>query len=236
MIRVAIVEDDPLHVKQLREYIRKYQTENDTQFHVSTYSMGEAFLNEYSANFDIILLDIQLGRMNGLDVATKIRQADSHASIVFVTSSIQYAIRGYSVNALDYIVKPVKYFKFAQVMKRAVEVNSSIDEKFTTINTKDGVYKVPLKEIYYIESRKHDLCYVTKRGEFVVRGRMADCIEALAPYGFYQVHKSYIVNIKKVEKIGANSCVVHGMEIMIGRAKKKDFMDEILSHMGDVSI
>lgn len=171
--------------------------------------------------------------MNGFEAAKKIRKLDKSVQLVFVTNSIQYAIRGYSVNALDYVVKPVNYFKFSQVMKRAME-SVRDDEKYISLHTNTGTYKVSLKDIFYIESRYHDLCYMTKHGEYIVRGALAECYKALSPYGFYQVQKSYVVNMKMVEQIKTDSCIVNGTEIMISRTKKKDFMQEILNHMSDI--
>lgn len=233
MIRIGIVEDDALYMEQLKEYLKRYQKENQEDFQVSAFTGSEELLWQYSADYDVILLDIQLGCMNGLECAKQIRRLDRRVILIFVTNSVQYAIQGYSVNALDYMVKPVKYFKFSQVIKRALESIREDDEKYISLHTRSGTVKVLLKDIYYVESRHHDLLYRTKHGEYTVRGRLTDCSEALSPYGFYQVQKSYVVNMKKVEEIRTNSCVVCGTEIMISRAKKKDFMEVILRYMGN---
>lgn len=238
MFRIAVVEDDPLFMAQLEDYIQKYQAESGETFQVVSFSDGESILDKYSASYDLILMDIQMKLINGLDAAKKIRKVDKRVVIIFVTNSIQHAMHGYSVNALDYIVKPVNYFRFSQMMKRAIEVAAEDEnEKYILLHTKTGtIVKMTLKQIYYIESRHHYLVYVTKQGEYTVRGVLADCGVALAPHGFFHLQKSFVINMKMVEQIKLDSCIIHGTEIVISRTKKREFMQEILKYMDNVSL
>lgn len=236
MYRIAIVEDDPLFIVQLKDYIQKYRAESGEAFQIICFSDGESILDQYTPSYDLILMDIQMKLINGLDAAKEIRKTDKKVVIVFVTNSIQHAMHGYSVSALDYIVKPVNYFKFSQMLKRAIEVISEErDEKFMMLRTNTGVIiRMMLRQIYYIESRHHYLVYVTKQGEYIVRGILSDCGNALTPYGFFRVQKSFVINMKMVEQVKADSCVINGTEIAISRAKKREFMQEILKYMDNV--
>lgn len=112
MIQIAIVEDEEIYVKQLTEYIRKYQTERGRSIKVTVFGDGEDITENYSGGFDIILMDIQMRFMDGMTAAEKIRQMDQKVIIMFITNMIQYAVRGYEVDAMDYVVKPVEYFSF----------------------------------------------------------------------------------------------------------------------------
>ena len=112
MIQIAIVEDEEIYVKQLTEYIRKYQTERGRSIKVTVFGDGEDITENYSGGFDIILMDIQMRFMDGMTAAEKIRQMDQKVIIMFITNMIQYAVRGYEVDAMDYVVKPVEYFLF----------------------------------------------------------------------------------------------------------------------------
>ena len=108
MIQIAIVEDEEIYVKQLTEYIRKYQTERGRSIKVTVFGDGEDITENYNGVFDIILMDIQMRFMDGMTAAEKIRQMDQKVIIMFITNMIQYAVRGYEVDAMDYVVKPVE--------------------------------------------------------------------------------------------------------------------------------
>ena len=95
MIQIAIVEDEEIYVKQLTEYIRKYQTERGKSIKVTIFGDGEDITENYSGSFDIILMDIQMRFMDGMTAAEKIRQIDQKVIIMFITNMIQYAVRGY---------------------------------------------------------------------------------------------------------------------------------------------
>ena len=103
MIQIAIVEDEEIYVKQLTEYIRKYQTERGRSIKVTVFGDGEDITENYRGGFDIILMDIQMRFMDGMTAAEKIRQMDQKVIIMFITNMIQYAVRGYEVDAMDYV-------------------------------------------------------------------------------------------------------------------------------------
>ena len=122
MIQIAIVEDEEIYVKQLTEYIRKYQTERGRSIKVTVFGDGEDITENYSGGFDIILMDIQMQFMDGMTAAEKIRQMDQKVIIMFITNMIQYAVRGYEVDAMDYVVKPVEYFLFRRNWIKQLDV------------------------------------------------------------------------------------------------------------------
>ena len=114
MIRIAIVEDDELYIDQLRQYLKDFQEEIDEIFEVKIYRDGDGITSDYKAQYDLILMDIQMRFVDGMTAAEEIRKMDSEVIIIFITNMAQYAIRGYEVGALDYILKPVTYFAFSQ--------------------------------------------------------------------------------------------------------------------------
>ena len=120
MIHLAIVEDEQLYIDQLTEYIHRYEAEKKQKFKISVFSDGAEIVEDYKGVYDIIFLDIQMKFMNGMDAAEKIRELDPNVVIIFITNMTQYAVRGYEVDALDYIVKPVEYFSFSQKFSRAL--------------------------------------------------------------------------------------------------------------------
>src|SRR5699024_8015044 len=120
MIRIAIVEDEESYISILKEYVERYKEESGEQIEVTIYHDGDEIAAFYRAQFDIILMDIEMKFINGMTAAEEIRKVDTAVSIIFITNAPQYAIRGYEVGALDYILKPVSYFIFSQKFGRAV--------------------------------------------------------------------------------------------------------------------
>ena len=108
MIRIAVVEDEELYAEQLQNYISKYAEERKKQIKVTWFQDGEDIVSGYKGEYDIILLDIQMRFMDGMTAAEKIRELDSEVVLMFITNMIQYAVRGYEVDAMDYVVKPVE--------------------------------------------------------------------------------------------------------------------------------
>ena len=120
MIRIALVEDDPAYAEQLLSYLKEYEKESKERISVQTFSDGEDIVTEYRADYDIILMDVEMKFMDGMSAAEKIRKMDTEVVIIFITNMPQYAIQGYKVNALDYILKPISYFSFSESMVRAL--------------------------------------------------------------------------------------------------------------------
>jgi DNA-binding LytR/AlgR family response regulator len=232
LIHIAIVEDEELYRKQLMEYLRDYEREQSVSFDVRTYTDGAEIAEDYPGDLDIILMDIQMKFMDGMTAAEKIRRLDRQVVLMFITNMTQYAIRGYEVEALDYIVKPVEYFSFSQKLNRAIERIPKKERPQVTIPVETGVKKIDLSNIYYIESFGHELVYKTKDGCISSRGTMKEQEEALSPHGFYRVTKSFLVNLEHVDAVRRGCCVVDGDEITISRQKKKDFMEALNRYIG----
>ena len=118
MIRVAIVEDDAEVQGVLQEYVRRYTRQYGTEFEVTLFADGVDILDDYRAVYDIIFLDVEMKHLDGMTTAERIRQMDAEVILIFITNMAQYAIRGYSVGALDYVLKPVPYFAFRSSCSR----------------------------------------------------------------------------------------------------------------------
>ena len=120
MIRIALVEDEDIYVKQMQKYLEQYSRENGLKINLKVFGDGEDILEYYTGQYDIFLLDIQMQFMDGMTAAEKIRELDPKVILIFVTNMVQYAVQGYSVDAMDYILKPVDYFMLSQRLNKAV--------------------------------------------------------------------------------------------------------------------
>ena len=234
MITIAIVEDEEAYAKQLTEYIEKYQQESGKRFRIIRFQDGDEIVEKYTGEYDIILMDIQMQFMDGMAAAEKIREIDKEVIIMFITNMTQYAVRGYQVDALDYMVKPIEYFSFSQKLERALERMKKRDDHFISISVKDGIQKINISELYYIESSGHTLIYRTAKGAYESRGVMKDVESVMLPYGFFRSNKGYLVNMKYVDGIRENCCVIAGEMLPISRAKRKQFMEELTNYMSGV--
>lgn len=234
MIRLAIVEDEEVYVNTLMDYLKKFQAETVYQIETVWFRDGCDITDGYTGNYDVILMDIQMKFMDGMTAAQKIRKMDSEVTIVFITNRTDYAIRGYEVGAMDYIVKPITYFSFNEKLKRILKRMKSKETHYISIPIEGGIQKVDIASIYYIESQRHNLIYKLPETELRCRGTMNDLEQLLVPYGFFRNSKSFLVNMRYVEGIRENECIVHGERLPVGRAKKKEFMQELLNHMSEV--
>ena len=121
MPRIAVVDDQPDMRQQLCSMIDQYSRENNCMLEVTAFSDGSQVITNYCKGFDIIFLDIEMPELGGMDAAERIRTVDPDVVLVFVTNMAQYAIRGYEVDALDFVLKPVNYYQFSTKLARALQ-------------------------------------------------------------------------------------------------------------------
>ena len=198
LIHVAIVEDEPLFVQQLKEYIGRYEKDRGRRIKITTFADGEDITDDYRGGYDIILMDIQMRFMDGMTAAEKIRTLDHEVIIMFITNMIQYAVRGYEVDAMDYVVKPVEYFAFSQKLDKAIGRMKKAVQTYISVPTEDGLQKLAVSDIYYIESQGHNACYRTARGEFLSRITLKELEDSMGGYDFFRCGKGYLINMKHV--------------------------------------
>lgn len=232
MIRVAVVEDEEIYARQLGSYIERYEGEEGERIELTVYKDGDEITAQYQGQFDVMLMDIRMRFMNGISAAEEIRKMDSEVVIIFITNMAQYAIRGYEVDALDYILKPIEYFTFSQKLKKAIRKIKNRSTHYITFSQGDSMQKLAVENISYIESVGHNLVIMTESGKYVFRGVLKDMEAALEPYGFFRVNKGYLVNMKYVNAVSEGYCKVQNIEISISRAKKKFFLQELTRHIG----
>ena len=225
MMKVAIVEDEKNVSGLLQKYVQKFGEENGEQFKLFPYPDGAAFLTELDQEFNIVLMDIQMPVMDGMRTAKKMRMRDNNASLIFVTNMAQYAVEGYAVDAVDFIVKPVDYFVFALKFEKAVRIQKMRQNDAIVLNTSDGMAKISTSSIRYIEGDLHFVVYHTDKGDFRIRSSMKDAEKRVPQKQFARCSNSFLVNLSRVERIESNSVIVEGNELPISRAKKKQFLD-----------
>lgn len=234
MIRIAIVEDDELYITQLQQYLKDYQAESGEDFEIQAYRDGDGITAGYKAQYDIILMDIQMRFVDGMTAAEEIRRMDSEVIIIFITNMAQYAIRGYEVGALDYILKPVAYFPFSQKLGRAITRLKKKTKHSVVIQLKGGVQRLDASDIYYVESQAHNLIYHTKDGIFVSSGTMKQAEETFTGMHFSRCNKGYLVNLEHVEGVQDKCAVIKGEKLLVSRPRMNAFMQELTKFWSEV--
>lgn len=234
MLRIAVVEDDKTYAAQLKEYLVRYGTEKNQKISVALFPDGEDIVTDYSAEFDIILMDVEMTFMDGMTTAERIREKDNEVVIIFITNMPQYAIQGYKVDALDYVLKPISYFAFSQRIDRALTRVKKKEATYITVAQKSGKKKLNVDKICYVEVRDHDLIYHSTKGDIVTKSSMKEAEDTLGGTKFFRCNRCYLVNLEYVEDFRGNDVTVASDVIQVSRARKKAFMDALNDYMNEV--
>lgn len=232
MYHVAIVEDETEYQNQLKEYLEKYGQEHDLDFQISVFGDGEEILDGYVPRYDVILLDIEMPKVNGMDTAERIRTMDESVVLMFITNMASYAIRGYGVGALDFVMKPINYYTFSMKMTRVLKRVKQQEQKTILLTLQDGVKKLELNEIYFIEVQNRMLYYHTVDGDYIVRGTMQAAESMLAEYPFAKCNHWYLVNLMHVKQTKGGMVTVGPFELEISRRNKTSFLKALTEYMG----
>ena len=155
MLRVAIAEDNSKDRERLQSFLKQYETEKNTQIEIAEYTDGSKLLEQYRPCYDVIFLDVEMPEMDGMKAAEKIREMDEEVILIFITNMAKYAIRGYQVQALDYVLKPVKYEAFSVKMDKVKRLAEKKKDKSITIKTGTTTHRLQLSHIQYVEVVQH---------------------------------------------------------------------------------
>lgn len=232
MIRVAIVDDEATSVEQLKSFLIQYQKERNEVMNIVSFSDGDEIVENYKAEYDIILLDIEMKFMDGMTAAENIRKIDPEVVIIFITNMAQYAIKGYTVNATDYVLKPVSYFAFSQRLDKVVSHLNKKVKKYLAIGVKGGTVKLYISDIYYVESQGHRLIFHTRTEEYSIFGTMKEIEEKLKDMDFFRCNKGYLLNFQHVDSVQDGIVIINGERLIISRGRKKEFMEALTNYLG----
>ncbi len=227
MIRVAVVEDVDSQAESLISFVERFSREYSQEYHCVRFRDGYQFIEHYSPEFGVVLMDIQMPRLNGMDAAVRLREKDKNVSILFITSLVQYALRGYEVNALSFIKKPVQYYDFALKFRKAVDIYLMNEERSFTVSIPGGLCRISTDKLMYVEILKHRLYYHLVDDVLEMTGVLANVEKELEAYGFLRCSSAYLVNPKFIRRIQGQTVTVGDNELAISRLRKADFMAKL---------
>ena len=229
MHNIAIVEDNDNDALTLESYISRISEQEKTQYNVKRFHSAVEFLENYQAIYSLILLDVEMPEMNGVDASVKIRSLDKTVSIIFTTNLIQYAQKGYEVDAVAYLIKPVQYFDFAMKFKKALDIYSLNENKDFTVKTSKGPCRISTNKLMYVEVMRHRLYYHLVEETLEVTGTISKAEEELREFGFLMCNQCYLINPRFISRIQGLDIYIGDTPLLISRPRKKQFMEELAS-------
>lgn len=235
MAQIAVVEDNDAMRAQLCGFIAQYAQESGHQLDVTAFSDGAQLVEPYRPGFDIIFLDIEMPTLGGMPTAERIRRQDPDVVLVFVTNMAQYAIRGYEVDALDFVLKPVSYYQFSTKLERALQRIRRRRGGQVALQVSGGVQLLDTDDILYLETRDRLLHYHTATDTWSVRGSLLKAEKDLAAYHFTRCNQCYLVNLRHVRGV-QDDLVQVGEErlerLEISRRRRTAFLAALAAYVG----
>ena len=225
-MRVAIVEDENAAAERLEAYLNRFSEESGEKVAVKRFCDPVGLLNRY-AGFDLVLMDIEMPNMDGMEGARRLREIDRNAKLIFVTNMAQYAAKGYEIDAMDFLVKPVAYSDFAFKMKRASNAVRIGRARELTILLPGGMVRENANELVYVEVLGHRLTYHFMDHEVEARGSIGSVKETLKELNLLIPHNSYLINPKFIDRVQSYTVTVNGVELPISRNRRKEFLQEL---------
>ena len=236
-MRIAVVDDDKNDVDTLQQYLKTYSQKKGEKFDIAVFNDGLAFIGNYKPVYDLVFMDIMMPKLNGLEASKVLYRIDKHVGIVFLTNMEKYAVKGYDVGAIDFLIKPIDYYTFESKLSRILRRLDSKREEFKLVNTEDGITKLSLAGICFVETEKHYLYYHTDDGRVIRERGAIGVLEAqLQGNGFCLANSGTLVNLRSVSDILRSTvCLKNGETITLSRSKRKIFMETFTQYIGGLT-
>lgn len=239
MINIAICEDNEVDKSLLELYIREVmekQLEKDLidGYTLYKYSSGNEMIETLEKyKYHLVFLDMYMGDILGIEVAKKLREIDGQTIIIFVTSSTDFAVEGYTVRAYHYLVKPIMGLQVVEVINSAVSHILEKEDRYVLIPTLDGLTKVKLQDIYYIECVARKTLVIMRNSTFTCTYNINTLEEKLNHLGFIRCHRSFIINLKYIKTLKAGTVIMENEEeVLLSKYRQKEVRARLTEFLG----
>jgi DNA-binding LytR/AlgR family response regulator len=227
---IAVCDDDPLAIKTISKHLEDLHNHN-LPYELTPYRNGEELVRDHERGhrFHLILLDMIMKPMDGITVARHIREYDPLVPILIITSTTEFAVEGYKVNAQRYLLKPIEHEELMQVALPLLEESLNREMRHFSFNVDGKPVRVRLDQILYFESNLKQMSLVTLTERYTFLGTISDIEGRLRSEGFERIHKSFVVNLRYVNRLQAQSLTLdNGLELPVSRHRYKDVLTSFM--------
>lgn len=232
-LRFALCDDEALYRDKLLQLLNEYTKKHDLNIQIDAFENGNWLIDQATIDYDLIFLDIEMGILNGIDVAKDLREKNPELLIIFVTNHEGFAIQAFQVRAFHYLKKPITSKSLEAVLEMAFKVINEVEEEPLFIGkSHQNVYRIPIKDILYFEKRRNKIAVVTISEEIELYETIKNLEEQLDPNLFSIIHQGYIVSLSKIERIENNQVkLITGKLLPISKANVKDVKEQFMSFL-----
>ena len=226
-MRIAVCDDEKHFITDFTQIMDKLY--NSLDIVTEEFSQGEELLRSFrSCPYDIVFLDIEMPKMDGITLARKLRELSDEVCIVFLTGHVEYAIQGYEVNALRYLTKPANEEKVREVIDYVLDKQASAKQLW--LKTSEGDVRLKLADVLFIEAQNQNVAVNTSADTYVVRGNISDDEERLSPEGFFRIHRGYLISLSNVIKLSGKEVIMEdGTSLPVSRTKESKLKEALFS-------
>ena len=234
MINIGICEDELHYRVNIKDMLGDILSTYSINYKIYEFSSGEELLRNYPKDLDILIMDIQMKIINGMDTARKIRDFDQNLEIIFMTSFSEFMQEGYEVKAYRYILKPISERKISRNILPCINEIMKKKNNYLTINVKNYVDRIKIDSIVYIETDRPNILIYTNDNKYTTKMSISKIDKILREHGFFRCHNSYIVNLKLVESMNSNTLKIGEKYIPISKYRVKELKLALTNILGDI--
>lgn len=229
---VAICEDQEVQMKQTISWFQRIEAEHQVHFHIDSFTSGEALIQHGYEIYDIIILDVRMKELNGIDTAKQIRLTNKRTKIIFLTVMEQYWPEGFHVNAYRYFIKPIDGDRFCEEIVSII-TEMKEDDNYTLLKYGGALIKLYIPDIVYLEIADRKVKLHTKTGEYISNEPLGSWYERLQVHGFASPHNSYLVNMNHIIAIDREKATLTGGQVIyISQRKYKGLKEQFTRFAG----
>jgi len=239
LIYIAVCDDEEYYRELTKQLLIQYLDKYQVEYAIDEFSSGEEFCEQCASltKYDIVFLDINLKEMNGIEIAYKIRSYKKDVYIVFITSYINYALEGYRVDAIRYIMKDSLSISIIECMNTIIKKMEIQINKMELIFI-EGKKQIYIEKIFYVESHKHKLVFKifeTGLKEYEMYDKLDNIELKFKEYGFLRIHKSYLINMKYIKKISSYKIIlISNEELPIPKLRYQKVKEAFILYKGEL--
>lgn len=232
MYYIALCDDNPYDLKILLDYLAELRRDHCPVETIALHDGNELVkLHEDGRKFDLIVLDMCMRPLNGIDTAARIRGYDDAVPILIVTGTEEFAVQGYTIHARRYLLKPVSREEFLSEVRQALQRAPHQAQGYFTFTSENGVTRVKTSEILYFESDVRTITLVCRQGRYSFTGKISEIARQMQARGFLRPHKSYVVNMDGIRNIFKESITLdNGIQIPLSKHKAREIHEKFLEY------